>query len=70
MPMKMAARKVKPTVVSADDLALDPEDLEPRVVTMRQFVPVVEGDCEFITGDEPAEIADRLIGRLLEDKVL
>ncbi len=70
MPMKMAARKIKPTVVAVDDLALDPEDLLPRVVTTRQFVPVVEGDCEFISGDEPAEIADRLIGRLVEDKVL
>ncbi len=70
MPMKMAARKVKPTVVSVGELALDPQDVQPRVVMTRQFVPTVEGECEFISGDEPAEIADRLIGRLIEDKVL
>jgi len=70
MPMKMAARRVKPTVVPAADLSLDPQDLEPRVVMTRQFVPTVTGDCEFIPGDEPAEIADALIGRLVEEKVL
>lgn len=70
MPMKMAARRVKPTVVPAADLSLDPQDLEPRVVMTRQFVPTVTGDCEFIPGDEPAEIADALIGRLVEEKIL
>ncbi|MEZ5171293.1 MAG: electron transfer flavoprotein subunit beta/FixA family protein [Acidimicrobiia bacterium] len=70
MPMKMAARRVEPTVVPAADLSLDPQDLEPRVVMTRQFVPTVTGDCEFIPGDEPAEIADALIGRLVEEKVL
>ncbi len=69
MPMKMAARRVKPTAVSAGDLSLDPQDLEPRVVLTRQFVPTVKGDCEFISGDEPAELADRLVGRLVEDNV-
>ncbi len=70
MPMKMAARRVKPTDVSTADLSLDPQDLEPRVVMARQFVPTVKGDCEFIAGDEPAELADRLVGRLVEDNIL
>ncbi len=70
MPMKMAARKVKPTVVRFGDLPVDPGDLEPRVVLARQFVPAVHGDCELISGDEPAELADALVAKLVGDKVL
>lgn len=70
MPMKMAARRVKPTDVSAADLSLDPQALEPRIVMTRQFVPTVTGDCEFISGDEPAELADRLVERLVEDNIV
>jgi hypothetical protein len=37
---------------------------------VRQYVPVVQGDCELIGGDGPAELADRLVERLVEEKVL
>jgi electron transfer flavoprotein beta subunit len=67
---KLAARRMKPTVLSPDDLSLAPSDLQPRVRLTRQFVPTVQGNCEFITGDSPAELADGLVGRLREDRVL
>ena len=67
---KLKARRVKPTVVSPDDLSLGADALAPRVVLTRQFVPTVQGNCEIIAGDTPAELADRLVARLREDKVL
>lgn len=70
MPMKMAARKVAPAVVAPGDLSLDPSALEPKVRLARQYVPVVQGDCEMIDGQSPAEWADRLVQRLIEEKVL
>ena len=50
--------------------SLDAAALAPRVVVTRQFVPTVQGNCEIIAGDTPAELADRLVARLREDKVL
>lgn len=70
MPMKMAARKVTPTVVAPEDLPLDAGDLAPRVRLARQYVPVVKSDCEMIEGEGPAEWADRLVERLVAEKVL
>lgn len=70
MPMKMAARKVSPTVVTPDDLSIDAGDMTPRVRLARQYVPVVKGDCEMIEGDGPAEWADRLVERLIAERVL
>lgn len=70
VPMRMAARKVTPDVVGADDLALAAADLSPRVTLRRQWVPEVKGECEFLTGETAAELADALVGRLVADKSL
>ncbi|UCE87063.1 MAG: electron transfer flavoprotein subunit beta/FixA family protein [Deltaproteobacteria bacterium] len=67
---KLAARRMKPTVVPIEDLGVSAGDLEPRVTLARQFVPTVDGSCEFIEGASPAELAKRLIERLREDRVL
>jgi electron transfer flavoprotein beta subunit len=67
---KIAARRMKPTVVSVEELSLPPEELAPRVALARQFVPTVQGNCEFLSGETPAELADRLIAKLREDSVL
>jgi electron transfer flavoprotein beta subunit len=67
---KIKARRVKPTVVAISDLGLSAEDSEPRVAFTKQFVPTIQGNCEFISGDSPAELADRLIARLREDSVI
>ncbi len=66
----IAARRMQPTVVPIEELSLRPEDLQPRVTLTRQFVPAIEGNCEFISGETPAEVAGRLLARLREDRVL
>jgi len=67
---KIAARRMKPTIVSVEELPLSAEEREPRVALTRQFVPTVQGNCEFISGETPTELADRLIANLREEKVL
>jgi len=66
---KMAARKMVPTELRATALGLTAADLQPVVVLLRQFVPVVSGNCEFLQGS-PAEAARQLIDRLRADRVL
>jgi electron transfer flavoprotein beta subunit len=66
----IAARRMPQTVVAVDDLAVPAEALQPRVKLIRQFVPTIQGNCEFISGDTPAEVANRLIDRLREDRVV
>jgi len=66
---KMAARKKKPTNVAIDDLGLTAQELTPRVVLSRQYVPEVQGNCEFIEGS-PAEAARTLIDKLRTDSVI
>ncbi|MAI79527.1 MAG: hypothetical protein CL917_11340 [Deltaproteobacteria bacterium] len=66
---KVKARRIKPTVVQPSDLGLSPEDIAPRVMLTRQFVPEVQGNCEFIQG-EVAQMADSLIERLKADSIL
>lgn len=67
---KIAARRMKPERVSPESLALSAEDLRPRVVARRQFVPTVQGSCEFLAGETPAELADALVARLRQDSVI
>jgi len=67
---KIKARRMKPTVVSVDDLSLPAEELQPKVTLIRQFVPTIQGNCEIISGETPAEAADNLVARLREDNVL
>ena len=67
---KLAARRMKPEVVPVDDLSLAPQELEPRAALVQQFAPAVQGNCEFIQGDSPAQLAERLIERLRQDRVL
>jgi len=70
VPMKMAARKVTPTAVTAEALSLESEDLRPKLRLVRQWVPAVSGDCEILTADSAAAVADLLVSRLVEDKTL
>ncbi len=70
MAGRMAARKKRPTVVAADALGLLPDALVPKVAVIRQFVPTVQGHCEFITGAGPDEIAGRLLAQLRGDGII
>ncbi len=67
---KIKARKVKPQVTSPADLGVAEGDLAPRIQMIRQFVPTVQGNCEFIDGGSAAELADKLIARLREESLL
>ncbi len=66
---KIKARKMKPTQVQVDELGLAPEDLAPKANLVKQFVPEIQGNCEFIEGDSPAALADNLIKRLREESL-
>lgn len=68
----MAARRKPITQWSLADVGFDgglPAELAgSEVLGLR--VPEREGECEFITGDDPAEVAAALVRRLKELKVL
>jgi electron transfer flavoprotein beta subunit len=66
----MKARRMKPTVLSVEQLGLQPQDIRPLVTLTRQFVSTVQGHCEFITGNDPAELAQGLVARLREARLL
>lgn len=67
---KIAARRMKPDLVSPRALSLGDDDLRPRVVAERQFVPDVQGSCEFLSGETPTELAQALVARLRQDGVI
>ena len=62
--------KTKPEVISPESLPLSADDLRPRVVAQRQFVPDVQGNCEFLSGDTPSALAEALIARLRQDSTI
>ena len=66
---KMAARKMSPVDVSVADLGLTAADLAASVEVVRQELPVVSGNCQFLEGSA-AEMARDLIGRLRADGVV
>ena len=66
----IAARRMQATAVPVEELALPPDALQARVTLIRQFVPTIQGNCEFISGETPAELATRLIERLREDRIV
>jgi electron transfer flavoprotein beta subunit len=67
---KLAARRRQPDVFDLARLSLAPDDLRPRVSVLRQVVPVVQGQCEFLGDGTPAELAERLIERLRAENVI
>lgn len=64
---KLAARRIRPAVLSAADLGVEPANLQPRVTLLRQSVPTVQGHCEILSAATPAEVADQLFARLRAD---
>ena len=67
---KIKARRIKPAIVPLADLGLSDDDTAVRVAFTKQFVPTVQGNCEFISGDSPAALADGLIARLRAESVI
>ena len=69
----MAAGRKKPTVWSAADLGLDASAVGmsgSKVKILKLFQPEKVSQCEFITGDSPAEIGANLALKLREDKII
>jgi len=64
------ARKMQPAVFSPESLGLDGGSLRPHAVLVRQYVPAVQGSCEFIDGASPAEIAAKLVERLRAERII
>jgi electron transfer flavoprotein beta subunit len=67
---KIKARRMKPEQVVIGDLGLSDADLQCKAQMVKQFVPEIQGNCEFIEGGSPAELADNLIKRLREESLL
>ena len=70
MKAKMQARRKQATVVPLADLGLPPEDLQTKVALKKQYVPTVQGDCEFIAGDTPVALAEGLVARLRAENLI
>ena len=66
---KMSARKMAPVAVSLAELGLTAAELAPSVEVVRQELPVVSGNCQFLQGSA-AETARQLIERLRADGVV
>lgn len=66
----MKARRMKPNVVTLQDLGLDESQVRPRVRMTKQFVSTVQGSCEMITGDTPKDVTSNLVARLRQERIL
>ncbi|NMG76479.1 electron transfer flavoprotein subunit beta/FixA family protein [Aromatoleum diolicum] len=60
---KMAARKMSPVEFDTPALGLTAQQLQPAVVLLKQYVPKVQGNCQFLTGG-PADVARQLIEKI------
>ncbi|HIF09721.1 MAG TPA: electron transfer flavoprotein subunit beta/FixA family protein [Sneathiellales bacterium] len=73
MRQVMRAARQKPTVWSAEDIGLDAAQLDTsamRLTVEDIFVPKVDHSCEFITGETPGDLAEALVGKLRELRVI
>lgn len=66
---KMLARKKAPLVVSLSELELKDSEVKPRVLLKKQYVPDVQGNCEFLEGSA-SEVAQLLLSKLRADRLL
>ena len=66
----MAAGRKTPTVWTAADLGIEDADLAPRVRVIDLSVPVVDRECEIVTGESDADAGRALALRLREDGLI
>ena len=66
----MAATRKKPTIWSAQDLGIEPSQLQPRLNLVDLFVPTRAKECEFIEGDGEADAGRNLALKLREAKLI
>ena len=66
----MAATRKKPIVWNAQDLGIDPSQMNPRLYLVDLFVPVSEKRCEFIEGQDDEEAGRNLALKLREARLI
>jgi len=66
---KMKARREKPSIMSVADLGLSEADLVTQVPLVKQYVPEVQGNCEFLEGSAE-DIAKQLLAKLRADSII
>ena len=66
----MTAGRKTPTVWAAADLGVDAADLVPRVRVIDLAVPVVDRECEIVSGESDADAGRALALRLREDGLI
>ena len=66
----MAATRKRPTIWTADDLEMEPGQLQPRVTLHDLFIPESGQECEFIEGDDAADAGRQLAFKLREAKLI
>jgi len=73
MRQVMRAGRQKPTVWNAGDIGLEPGQVgagAARLVVEDVVIPKVDHQCEYVTGATVAELAEQLVGRLRELRVV
>jgi electron transfer flavoprotein beta subunit len=66
----MAANRKRPAIWKLADLGIEPAMLQPRLQLVDLFAPVQEQACEFIDGSDEREIADRLLQKLRDARLI
>ncbi len=73
LPQIMAAARKQVAVWTAADLGLNPDEAGKagaRLKLERLYVPELKGECDFVDGDGPAEMAANLARKLREAKLI
>ena len=66
----MTAGRKTPTVWTAADVGVDAADLVPRVRVIDLAVPVLDRECEIVSGESDADAGRALALRLREDGLI
>ncbi len=66
----MAAARKEITILKASDLALDDSEFTPKTKLVDLYVPVYEGQCEIIEGENGAEMGEKLALKLREARII
>ena len=66
----MQASRKSPEIWSIDDLGISKSDLEPSIILSELKIPVSEGNCEIIEGEDDADSGRLLALKLREEKII
>jgi electron transfer flavoprotein beta subunit len=66
----MAANRKRPAIWKLSDLGIAPDALRPQLQLVDLFFPVQDQACEFIDGSDQRDIAQTLVRKLREARVL